>query len=277
MQSALADYLRTIRAIPLLTASEELMLAAHIQVWLQRDGASAADDQRGRRAFNRMVIANLRLVVSLCLRQQRRVVVSGLDLLDLVQAGNLGLLHAARRFDPRRGYRFSTYAGWWINQAINAHLLAFSTPIRLPTRISELVIRASALQSRSPVPLSQDQLAQQLRTTPARLASVMDLQWCLRPVSLDRPMDTSDGESTLLDRVADDRDNLPQETYAWLHRELQRLRSSDRRVLELRYLQECRPSLQHIAQRTGLTRGQIAHCEKRALRRLRRRVQGTCA
>jgi len=277
MPSALADYLRAIRLIPLLTPAEELLLAARIQRWVQQDEPTPAECLRGRRAFHRMVTANLRLVVSLCQRQQRRQAVPGIDLLDLVQAGNLGLIKAVRRFDHRRGYRFSTYGTWWINQAINAHLHDLSCPIRLPERLSELAGQALALQSRSPQPLSCDHLARQLGTTPARLARVLDLHRQLRPLSLDRPSEAGDSETTLLERVEDERSNLPQETYQWLHDQLQLLGARERAVLSLRYLQEQRPSLERIAERTGLTRSQIVHCEQRALRQLRLRFQAPCA
>lgn len=167
MHSSLAVDLRAIRSIPLLTLSEELFLAARIQAWLCLYRLPAAESLLGRRALNRTLTANLRLVVSLCLRQQRLPVVPGIDLhqihlADLMQAGSLGLIKAVRRCDPRGGDRASTFGSCWIHQTIHAHLRDLSCRNRLPERVREVAHKASALQSLSPQALNVDPLARQL-------------------------------------------------------------------------------------------------------------------
>ncbi|MFM7235363.1 MAG: sigma-70 family RNA polymerase sigma factor [Cyanobium sp.] len=113
---AVQAYLRLIAAIPLLTPAEEVHLGTIVKRWQQSASPSPSEVRSARRAMDRMVRANLRLVVSVCRHQQRES--AGVELMDLIQAGNLGLIRAVELFDPCRGYRFSTYAYWWIRQAV---------------------------------------------------------------------------------------------------------------------------------------------------------------
>ena len=148
MADALGDYLDAVSRIPLLTPSEEVHLAQRVQRWQTGGPGAPTLERAGRRALNRMVQANLRLVVSIA----RRYHCATVERMDLIQAGNLGLMRAVEKFDPTRGYRFSTYAFWWIRQAISRHLREQGGTIRLPSELIDLAARVSQLQNASPTP-----------------------------------------------------------------------------------------------------------------------------
>ncbi|NDG22512.1 MAG: sigma-70 family RNA polymerase sigma factor [Synechococcaceae bacterium WBB_10_009] len=148
MSDAFGDYLRSIGRIPLLTAEEEVHLGMIVKNWMEAEQPSAGLERRGRRALERMVTANLRLVVTVALRYVRRLKHLSHDPMDLVQAGNIGLLRAAEKFDPTRGYKFSTYGYWWIRQSINRYLQEHNGSIRLPVNLVSLAMRAEMLKNR---------------------------------------------------------------------------------------------------------------------------------
>ena len=122
MSDALGDYLNSISRVPLLTSEEELHLGRLVREWQDHENAPAAVGRRGKRALDRIVSANLRLVVSVVTRYRRRFAHLAIEPIDLVQAGNIGLIRAVEKFDPKRGYRFSTFAYWWIRQAVSRHI-----------------------------------------------------------------------------------------------------------------------------------------------------------
>ena len=277
MGDAFLDYMQTIRGIPLLTPSEELHLGTLVQAWLSDPQPSAAAERRGRRALQRMTSANLRLVVSLCLRQQRRILHLGIDTMDLVQAGNLGLLQAAERFDPTRGYRFSTYGYWWINQAIQKHLHDHAHLIRVPNQILELASRARALQNSSLEPLSHERLAASLGESPRRVAQALAAQQHVQLLSLDQGSGGSEDRLRLIDIVSDGKEPQADEDYHWLHRHLDRLNGRERQVIELRYFREEQESLAGVARITGLSKYQVQRTESQALRKLRQRLEPAAA
>lgn len=271
--SPLEDYLQKIRAIPHLSAAEEWQLAHQLQRWLQQDPRSPAQQRRIQRAQQRLVCAHLRLVVCLAERQWHAgPPQAGLDLLDLVQAGNLGLIRAAHRYEPSCGCRFSSFACWWIHQAIQRHRRDLASLIRLPESLLELTARARLLRSRSAAPLRREALARELGTSPERLVQALDWQRCLQPLSLDRPIATAPGKRLRIEAMPDQRPNQIEETYEWLHDQVLQLAAGERRVLRLRYLVEGPASIARIAACTGMSRSQISRCEQRALRKLRRRV-----
>jgi len=193
-------------------------------------------------------------------------------LLDLVQAGNLGLIRAAQRYDPSRGHRFASYACWWINQAIQRHRHDLSSLIRLPESLLELVARARSALARGPAAPVRDSLARELGTSPQRLIQILALQRCLQPLSLDQPLSGDPAALRPIDLLEDQRRNQIDETYQWLHDQLLQLAAGEQQVLELRYLAEGPASIARIAARTGRSRSQVSRWEQRALRRLRQRL-----
>jgi DNA-directed RNA polymerase sigma subunit (sigma70/sigma32) len=122
MSDVLGDYLNSISRIPLLTSDEELHLGRMVRRW--QDDAKPAPSviRTAKKALDRIVSANLRLVVSYVKRYRRRIAHLNIELIDLIQAGNIGLIRAAEKFDPSRGYRFSTYAYWWIRHSVSRHV-----------------------------------------------------------------------------------------------------------------------------------------------------------
>ena len=207
-------YLATIGRIPLLTPAEEIELGNQVQKMMEltEDGSKSFDEsalttqQRrmiriGRRAKERMMKANLRLVVSVAKKYQGK----GLELLDLIQEGSLGLERAVEKFDPTRGYKFSTYAFWWIRQSMTRAIACQSRTIRLPVHLSE---RLTTIRK-----VSLD-LAHKLGAMPSRveIAEAMDipldeldslLRQALTTSSLDAPVNGEEGRSFLGDLIAD--------------------------------------------------------------------------
>jgi RNA polymerase primary sigma factor len=120
-----------------------------VRSWLDDPEPVPLVVRKGKRALNRIVTANLRLVVSVVTKSRRRLRHLSVEPIDLIQAGNLGLIRAAEKFDPSRGYRFSTYAYWWIRQAVSRHLQEHGALIRVPYPLANLATRLEALQQAS--------------------------------------------------------------------------------------------------------------------------------
>ena len=196
-------YSRQIKRVPLLTAAEEITLGTTVQAWLNEPEPSPALVRRGRKAQNRMVEANLRLVVTVANKYSRQV--PSADFMDLVQAGNIGLVRAVEKYDPTRGYKFSTYAYWWIRQGISRHVETQTRIIRLPS---------SATQKLYQVAVATRNLVQELHRSPTKLelANALDVttqeleaiigrgQAC---ISLDAYAKGNDTLSTIGDLIAD--------------------------------------------------------------------------
>jgi RNA polymerase sigma factor (sigma-70 family) len=276
---ALQAYLRRIAAIPLLTAAEEVHLGTLVRRWQHNPAPSSAEERSGRRAMDRMVQANLRLVVSVCKHHLREA--AGVDLIDLIQAGNLGLIRAVELFDPGRGYRFSTYAYWWIRQAVRRAQEELGQILRVPPSVRKLAWQAQALSQAQPS-TSPEALASQLGTVPSRLEHVLAASQAGRVLSLDQPQGVEE-EGTLLDLLRDEREPRLEDEHAWLDRGLAQLSGQARRVLALRYGGENLRSLSQVAHHMGLTKSTVQGLEQRALRdlrtslhpRLRRDVRGS--
>ena len=195
-------YREQIKRVPMLTAAEEITLGTQVQAWLNEENPSPALVRRGRRAQNRMVEANLRLVVTLANKYLQKV---PNDYMDLIQAGNLGLIRAVEKYDPTRGYKFSTYAYWWIRQGVTRWVEQNSRLIRLP---------ASATGKLYQLSVTTRLLLQELQRNPtkAELAEAMQIsvneleqiiargQLCL---SLDAYANGNDSLSTVGDLIAD--------------------------------------------------------------------------
>ncbi|MFF9121699.1 RNA polymerase sigma factor [Streptomyces sp. NPDC014889] len=282
------QYLREIGRIPLLTAAEEVELARRVEAGLfaeekltttpDLDSRLALDLDRivvlGRMAKRRLIEANLRLVVSVA----KRYVGRGLTMLDLVQEGNLGLIRAVEKFDYARGYKFSTYATWWIRQAMSRALADQARTIRVPVHVVELINRVVRVQRRmlqergyEPPP---EEVAAHLDLPPERVSEVLRL--AQEPVSLHAPVGEED-EVALGDLIEDGDAASPVESAAFLllreHLEavLSTLGERERKVVQLRYgLVDGRPrTLEEIGRIFGVTRERIRQIESKTLSKLR--------
>ncbi|WP_394814796.1 RNA polymerase sigma factor [Streptomyces millisiae] len=282
------QYLREIGRIPLLTAADEVELARRIEAGLfaeeRLESGVGLDDQlaldldrlivRGRLAKRQLIEANLRLVVSVA----KRYIGRGLTMLDLVQEGNLGLIRAVEKFDYARGFKFSTYATWWIRQAMSRAIADQARTIRVPVHVVELinrVIRAQRriLQERGHEP-SPAEVGVLLGLTPARVSEILRL--AQDPVSLQAPVGDED-DVNLGDLIEDADVPSPAESAAFLllreqlEAVLSTLGDRERRVVELRYgLLDGRPrTLEEIGRLFGVTRERIRQIEHKTLSKLR--------
>ncbi|MFF3892322.1 sigma-70 family RNA polymerase sigma factor [Streptomyces sp. NPDC001812] len=282
------QYLREIGRIPLLTAAEEVELARRVEAGLfaeeklrrtpDLDSSLALDLDRlvvmGRMAKRRLIESNLRLVVSVA----KRYVGRGLTMLDLVQEGNLGLIRAVEKFDYARGYKFSTYATWWIRQAMSRALADQARTIRVPVHVVELInrvvrVQRRMLQERGYEPTAHE-VADHLDLAPERVGEVLRL--AQEPVSLHAPVGEED-DVALGDLIEDGDATSPVESAAFLllkeHLEavLSTLGERERKVVQLRYgLVDGRPrTLEEIGRIFGVTRERIRQIESKTLNKLR--------
>ncbi|WP_398317557.1 RNA polymerase sigma factor RpoD/SigA [Vulcanococcus sp.] len=270
MSDAFGDYLRSIGRIPLLTPQEEVHLGMIVKEWMEAEQPSLSLQRRGRRALQRMVTANLRLAVTVALRYIRRLKHLSHEPMDLVQAGNIGLLRAAEKYDPTRGYKFSTYGYWWIRQSINRYLQEHNGSIRLPVNLVSLAMRAESLQNGGSHPMNADQLADELGETPQRVLYALAVQHRSNTVSLDQQFSGGDGEMTLLDTVTDTRQPEIEDDYVWMRTQLDLLSTPERTVIQLRYGSEKQRSFAEVARLVGRTKDQVQRLERHALTKLRR-------
>lgn len=253
-------YLHEIRGTRLLTAVQEVELARRIE----------AGDQR---AVERMIRSNLRLVVSVAKKYMGR----GLSLLDLIQEGNVGLMRAVERYDWRKGFRFSTYATWWIRQAITRSIADHARTIRLPVHVHDLLTRYIGVSRRLLQELGRPpelaEVASAVGVSAERLAEL--LRAAERPVSLETPVG-GDDEDTLADLIGD-HDASPEEAAhgrllrAQVADALQELTPRERRLLELRYGLDGGHyrTLEEIGREFGVSRERVRQMEAELLRRLR--------
>jgi RNA polymerase sigma factor (sigma-70 family) len=270
MSDAFGDYLRSIGRIPLLTAEEEVHLGMIVKEWMEAKQPSMGLQRRGRRALQRMVTANQRLVVTVALRYIRRLKHLSHDPMDLVQAGNIGLLRAAEKFDPTRGYKFSTYGYWWIRQSINRYLQEHNGSIRLPVNLVSLAMRAEMLQNGGGQPMNADELAEHLGESPKRVMYALAVQHRSNTVSLDQQLAGADGDMTLLDTVTDPRQPEIEDDYRWMKNHLDLLSTPERTVIQLRYGSGKQRSYAEVARLIGRTKDQVQRLERHALDKLRR-------
>jgi RNA polymerase primary sigma factor len=261
LDDALRMYLREIGAISLLTAEEETVLAKAIEA----GNVTAA---------KRMAEANLRLVVSVAKKYMNR----GLPFLDLIQEGNLGLLRAVQKFDYHKGYKFSTYAHWWIRQGITRALADQSRTIRLPVHVGESLNRVLHVSRRLTQELGRDPRAEEIGLEVGVTAAVIDqlVKVSERPVSLETPL--GDGDEWQLQELLEDKETVspPEAALATMVRlaldeTMDTLRGRERRVVQLRYgIADGRErTLDEVGRRLGLTRERIRQIEAKALHKLR--------
>ena len=272
MSDAFGDYLRNIGRIPLLTAQEEVHLGTIVKEWMETPAPSPSLERRGRRALRRMVTANLRLVVTVALRYIRRLKHLSHDPMDLVQAGNMGLLRAAEKYDPTRGYKFSTYGYWWIRQSINRYLQEHNGSIRIPVNLVSLANRADALQVNGRQPLNSAELAEQLGESEERVLYALAIQHRSNTVSLDQQLSGGEGEMTLLETVTDSRMPDIQDDYSWMQGPMQQLSTPELTVIQLRYGEDQQRSFAEVARLIGRSKDQVQRLERHALTKLRRHL-----
>ena len=266
---ALATYLREIRRAPLFSAEEEHTMAARAR----------AGDFAARQA---MIEHNLRLVVSIAKHYASR----GLPLPDLIEEGNLGLMHAIAKFEPERGFRFSTYATWWIRQSVERALTQQARLIRLPTHVVRelgLVLRVRRrleAERGGPHAVHAEDIAAEIQRPVQEVAEL--LQLAEPPHSLDAPMARHDGEASepLLDQVPDEHAldplglRLDEETHGLVEAALAALGPREREVLDGRYgLHGREPqTLEDLAAQLQLTRERVRQIQIDALSKLRRQL-----
>jgi RNA polymerase sigma factor (sigma-70 family) len=280
-----ADYLKELRTTPLLSRDQEVSLAQLIEAGLyaghlvaERTRPDDEDDLRalvalGHEARQTLIQSNLRLVVALAKRHTGQ----GLSMLDLIQEGNLGLIRAVERFDFQRGFKFSTYAVWWIKQTIMRAVSDQGRTIRIPVHVSEQVYRATRQQQvlfhrlgRLP---TAAELAAELEFSVIRTQNL--LGWAGEALSLDAKV--GDGDESLADLVGDDRASaaMQQVIEGFVHTDvasaLRRLSQRERAILTMRFgLRNTRPhTFTELAVVLGVTRERVRQLETRALAKLR--------
>ncbi len=261
LDDTVKQYLKEIGRYPLLTAHEELYLAERI----------ANGDDAARK---KLIEANLRLVVSIAKRYSSQ----GLPLLDLVQEGNLGLMRAAQKFDYRRRNRFSTYATWWIRQAISRAIAEHSRAIHIPVHVVELIYKLKRISRRlyqetghEPSP---EQIAEEVGLTKERVLDLMSM--AEPPISLDAPL-ADDDQYHLADILEDQNSITPPDAVSnqWMldhiAHALATLHPRERQIIEMRNgLQDGHTyTLEEVSRAFQLTRERIRQIEVKALRKLR--------
>jgi RNA polymerase primary sigma factor len=283
------DYLKQIGKVPLLNAGQEVELAKRIEAGLFAEeklatgGRSLSTDARidlewiagdGTRAKNHLLEANLRLVVSLAKRYTGR----GMLFLDLIQEGNLGLIRAVEKFDYTKGYKFSTYATWWIRQAITRAMADQARTIRIPVHMVEVINKLARVQrqmlqdlGREPTP---DELAAELDMTPDKVIEVQ--KYGREPISLHTPLG-EDGDSEFGDLIEDSEAIQPGEAVSFtllqeqLHSVLGTLSEREAGVVSMRFgLTDGQPmTLDEIGKVYGVTRERIRQIESKTMSKLR--------
>jgi RNA polymerase primary sigma factor len=282
------DYLKQIGKVPLLNAEQEVELAKRIEAGLFADEKRAAEATTpielsvefqwiamdGRKAKNHLLEANLRLVVSLAKRYTGR----GMLFLDLIQEGNLGLIRAVEKFDYTKGYKFSTYATWWIRQAITRAMADQARTIRIPVHMVEVINKLARVQrqmlqdlGREPTP---EELAVELDMTPEKVVEVQ--KYGREPISLHTPLG-EDGDSEFGDLIEDSEAIVPADAVSFtllqeqLHSVLDTLSEREAGVVSMRFgLTDGQPkTLDEIGKVYGVTRERIRQIESKTMSKLR--------
>jgi RNA polymerase primary sigma factor len=283
-------YLKEMSRVPLLNMDEETDIARRIetgrnsQVELDRSNGGCPPQQKkllqqqvedGQLAREHLIKANTRLVVSVA----KKYIGRGVPFLDLIQEGNLGLMKAVEKFDYHRGFRFSTYATWWIRQTITRSIADQGRTIRVPVhmvdRIRQLYKLTHELEQTLGRLPNNDELAERMDTTPSKIDWMLRVSWL--PLSLESPINDDEEDSELGQFVEDQMSPTPiQSAYSKLLREkieevLDTLPPREARILRLRFGLENghNYTLEEVGEKFGLTRERIRQIESKALRRLR--------
>lgn len=281
-------YLQEIGQVPLLTAEQEVELAKHMESGdaalerLEREEYSSWEERfqlerqyaLGCEARQHLIQANLRLVVSIA----KKYTSYGLTMMDLVQEGNIGLMRAVEKFDYTKGHKFSTYATWWIRQAITRAIADQSRTIRLPVHIGEAISQVKRtshkLQQSMQREPSPEEIADAMGISPNKVRRTLEAS--MHPLSLEMPVG-QEGEGRMGDFIEDDRVATPAEAAAasmlreQIEEVLQKLPERERKIIQLRYgLKDGRyRTLEEVGVEFGITRERIRQIEAVALRKLR--------
>lgn len=263
-KTSMKIYLAQIEKIPLLSAEQEIDLAEKIQ-------ADGSDTEYAR---EQMIRSNLRLVISIAKRYSNM----GLAFSDLVEEGNIGLMRAVEKFNPERGYRFSTYASWWIKQAIMRALSNQGKTIRIPVYMYDIIskwrkVRDGLMQKLSRLP-STKEIAAVMQVPVSKIKEIENIAG--RPSSLNAPV-SLDGTAELIDLIEDDESHSPDANMAEILKSeriselLNRLDERERRILILRFgLEKDDPrTLEEVAQEFGITRERVRQIEAASLKKIR--------
>lgn len=258
-------YLREIGKIPLLNSEQELELAQKV----------VAGDKRAK---DKMAEANMRLVVSIAKRYSGR----GLDLLDLIQEGNTGLLRAVEKFDPDKGFKFSTYATWWIRQAITRAIADQARTIRIPVHMVETINKLLRTQRRMTQELNREpsieELAKELEMEPEKVEYVIKIKQDITSLDAGVGRDEGEDDSVLGDFIEDEDTTTPEESAAnqLLKEQVQSVLSSlserEQKIIKMRFGLENGKShtLEEVGQEFAVTRERIRQIEAKALAKLRK-------
>jgi len=277
-------YLKEVGRVPLLTAEQEVSLSKRIERGRKaRESMAAGSGNRanlrlfiedGWAAREHLITANSRLVISVAKKYMGR----GVPFLDLIQEGNIGLIRAAKKFDYRRGHKFSTYATWWIRQAVTRAIADQGRTIRVPVHMGDQINRLLRTSHHLTQLLGRDpttqELADSLRVTPKKVENM--IQVARRPISLETPTDDEE-DSILSDFIQDDESPAPTDvvTNSLLREQLRDVLHSlpprEVRILQLRYgLHDGQSyTLEEVGRKMGVTRERVRQIEAQALSRLR--------
>lgn len=285
-------YLKEAGRVPLLTADEEVALAKRMEAaeWARERIQEAQDKNEellwseeqsmreviddGMRAQEHLIRANARLVISVA----KKYIGRGVPFLDLIQEGNIGLIRATNKFEYQRGHKFSTYATWWIRQAVSRAVADQGRTIRVPVHMGDQLNRMRRVQLRLLQELGRDpkidELAEGMETTPEKVENLLEIS--RRPVSLETPID-DEGDSTFGDFVEDSNSPAPSDEVTThllqeqLQQALDKLPAREAQILRLRYgLADGRVyTLEEVGQTIGVTRERVRQLEAQALNRLR--------
>ena len=287
IDDSISLYLKEIGRVPLLTAAEEVSLAKRMEAG--RDARERLDNESvdweereqllwlvrdGRAAQEHLIKANSRLVVSVA----KKYVGRGVPFLDLIQEGNIGLIRAVKKFDYRRGYKFSTYATWWIRQAVTRAIADQGRTIRVPVHMYEQINRLTRTSRQLVQELGRDptteEIAEELGVTPRKVEHIMRVSQ--RPLSLEMPVGEEE-DSYLGDFIEDEEADSPQDSAGrQILREVideifQSLSPREVRILQLRFglVDGYNYTLEEVGRKFGVTRERIRQIEAQALSRLR--------
>jgi len=280
-------YLKQAAEVPLLTSEEEILLSKAIERGrVARDELAAgkvpAERQKklvkhvedGWLSRERLIISNSRLVISVA----KKYIGRGVPFLDLIQEGNIGLMRAAKKFDYKRGFKFSTYATWWIRQAVTRAIADQGRTIRVPVHMGDQISKLRRVQNQLKQKYAREPTLQEMAETmdlPVKKVEDM-LKVSRRPLSLEMPID-DEGESMLGDFIEDQESPAPDETASYnllkehLGSVLETLPPREVRVLQLRYglIDGKTCTLEEVGRKMGVTRERVRQIEAQALRRLR--------
>ncbi len=282
-------YLKEAGRVPLLTAEEEVALAKRMEAGqfaaqqLAELGDSLSPEERaeleaivadGQAAQEYLVRANSRLVISVA----KKYIGRGVHFLDLIQEGNIGLIRAVRKFEYRRGHKFSTYATWWIRQAVSRAVADQGRTIRVPVHMGDQINRLRRISMQLTQELgrepTEEELAEAMETTPDKIATLIEIS--RRPISLETPIE-EDADSEFGDFIEDRNSPQPAEVVTQnllrehLQQALARLPEREAHILQLRYglLDGEMHTLEEVGREIGVTRERVRQLEAQALNRLR--------